>query len=147
MKPKLSVLTSILMLFNLTIIYAQTDSAFIMRAISLMNTNEAKNPIEKVHLHFDKPYYVAGDDIWFKAYVTVGSLHQLSALGGVLNVELVNFKDSIIQNLKLALLNGIAWGDLLLPDSLASGRYRVRAYTNWMRNAGEEYFFNQIINI
>ena len=147
MKPKLSVLTSILMLFNLTIIYAQTDSAFIMRAISLMNTNETKIPIEKVHLHFDKPYYVAGDDIWFKAYVTVGSLHQLSALSGVLNVELVNFKDSIIQNLKLALLNGIAWGDLLLPDSLASGRYRVRAYTNWMRNAGEEYFFNQIINI
>lgn len=26
-------------------------------------------PSEKVHLHLDKPYYAAGDNIWFKAYV------------------------------------------------------------------------------
>src|SRR5690554_4699274 len=25
-------------------------------------------PIEKVHVHFDKPYYAVGDTVWFKAY-------------------------------------------------------------------------------
>ncbi|RZK74492.1 MAG: hypothetical protein EOO85_15180, partial [Pedobacter sp.] len=38
------------------------------------------NPVEKVYLHTDKPYYALGDTIWFKAYVTIGSQHQLSAL-------------------------------------------------------------------
>ncbi len=28
-------------------------------------------PAEKVHLHFDKPYYAVGDTIWFKAYVAL----------------------------------------------------------------------------
>ena len=46
--------------------------------------------IEQAYLHFDKPYYAAGDTIYFKAYVTVGERHELSALSGVLHVDLVN---------------------------------------------------------
>jgi len=102
---------------------------------------------EKVYLQFDKPYYAVGDDVWFKAYVTIGSKHQLSALSGALNVELIDDKDSVKQSVKLPLINGLAWGDFALSDTLEEGNYRIRAYTNYMRNAGEDYFFDKAITI
>ncbi|NCD70477.1 carboxypeptidase-like regulatory domain-containing protein [Mucilaginibacter agri] len=104
-------------------------------------------PQEKVYLHFDKPYYAVGDDIWFKAYITVGPKHELSALSGALNVELIDDRDSILQAIKLPVVSGLANGDFALPDTLNEGNYRVRAYTNWMRNAGPDYFFDKTIHI
>ncbi|RZL12289.1 MAG: TonB-dependent receptor, partial [Pedobacter sp.] len=72
------------------------------------------NPQEKVYLHMDKPYYALGDTIWFKAYVTTGSRHQLSALSGALYVELITEKDSIVKSLKLPVSAGMSMGDFTL---------------------------------
>jgi TonB-dependent SusC/RagA subfamily outer membrane receptor len=101
---------------------------------------------EKAYLHFDKPYYAAGDTIYFKAYVTLGEKHELSNLSGVLHVDLINTQSKIDQSIKLQLINGVAWGDFALPDSLPKGNYRIRAYTNWMRN-DETGFFDQTIPV
>ncbi|MDB4922992.1 carboxypeptidase-like regulatory domain-containing protein [Mucilaginibacter sp.] len=106
-----------------------------------------EQPVEKVYLHLDKPYYAAGDDIWFKAYVVSGGLHRLSTLSGILNVELIDEQDSIKQSVKLPLDSGVTNGDFALPDTLHQGNYRIRAYTNYMRNAGKEYFFDRQIAI
>jgi len=102
---------------------------------------------EKVHLHFDKPYYAIGDNIWFKAYVVQAEDHRLSGLSKILYVDLINDKDSIKQSLRLPLVDGLTWGDLTLADTLREGNYRIRAYTTWMRNFGEEYFFDKTISI
>ena len=106
-----------------------------------------EQPVEKVYLHLDKPYYAAGDDIWFKAYVVSGAGHQLSNLSGIVNVELTDEQDSVKRSVKLHLSSGTAYGDFALPDTLHAGNYRIRAYTNYMRNAGSEYFFNKAITI
>ena len=105
------------------------------------------HPQEKVYLQLDKPYYAIGDDIWFKAYITSGPNHELSGISGVLNVELIDDKDSVKQSIKLPVVSGLTWGDFMLVDSLKEGNYRLRAYTNWMRNAGDEYFFDKTISI
>ncbi|QHS55415.1 TonB-dependent receptor [Mucilaginibacter sp. 14171R-50] len=105
------------------------------------------HPIEKVHLQLDKPYYAAGDDMWFKAYVVVGPQHRLQRDSGILNVELIDEQDSVKQKIKVQLKNGLAYGDFALPDTLHEGNYRVRAYTQYMRNAGSEYFFDRAIGI
>lgn len=104
-------------------------------------------PQEKVYLHFDKPYYAVGDDIWFKAYITVGPKHELSALSGALNVELIDDRDSILKAIKLPVVSGLTNGDFALSDTLNEGNYRIRAYTSWMRNAGPDYFFDKTIHI
>jgi hypothetical protein len=105
------------------------------------------NPQEKVYLHMDKPYYALGDTIWFKGYVTVGSKHQLSALSGSLYVDLITEQDSLVKSLKLPITAGMVVGDFELGDDLRQGSYRIRAYTQWMRNAGEDYFFDHTFTV
>jgi hypothetical protein len=119
----------------------------IQRIVAQLEKWTNDHPQEKVYLQFDKPYYGVGDNIWFKAYITVGPEHQLSALSGALNVELVNEQDSVKQWIKLPVTSGITWGDFALSDTLQEGTYRIRAYTNWMRNAGPDYFFEKTITI
>jgi hypothetical protein len=100
-------------------------------------------PQEKVYLHMDKPYYALGDTIWFKGYVTIGSRHQLSALSGAVYVDLATDHDSLVRTLKLPVTSGMVMGNFILGDDLKAGNYRVRAYTQWMRNAGEDFFFDR----
>ena len=106
------------------------------------------NPQEKVYLHTDKPYYVVGDTIWFKAYVTIGNKHQLSAMSGALYVDLISEGDSIATALKLPVTAGMSKGNFVLADSsFREGNYRIRAYTQWMRNAGSGYYYDKMFAI
>lgn len=103
--------------------------------------------IEKVYLQFDKPYYVIGDTIYFKGYVIIGGEHKLSALSGVLHTELIGPEGKIERSENLQIAAGTAWGDFVLTDTLKSGAYRVRAYTNWMRNESEGSYFEKDITV
>lgn len=105
------------------------------------------NPQEKVYLHTDKPYYAVGDTIWFKAYVTMGSRHKPSTLSGIVYVDLINERDSIQKTLKFQLTKGTSAGDLILADDFKEGNYRLRAYTQWMRNSDKDYFFDHTFMI
>ncbi|HEY4326599.1 MAG TPA: TonB-dependent receptor [Mucilaginibacter sp.] len=127
--------------------FIKIDDDPINKIVEQFNKWFSSHPIEKVYLQLDKPYYAIGDDIWFKAYVTAGSEHRLSTISCVLNVELINEKDSVKQSVKLPVTNGLTWGDFILSDSLKEGNYRIRAYTNWMRNEGEAYFFDKTFTI
>lgn len=110
-----------------------------------MQLNEER-PIEKVYLHFDKPYYAVGDTIWFKAYLT--NNHQLSALSKVVYVEMLNSRDSLVETLRFPVNKGMAYGSLpLLQTSYSQGNYRLRAYTRWMMNFDGDYFFNKNIAV
>lgn len=124
----------------------QTPNATAIPIAKLKDYAE-QHVIEKAYLHFDKPYYAAGDTAYFKAYVTQGDDHQLSNESGVLHVNLVNPDNNIGKSLLLQIKDGVAWGDFELPDSLTKGDYNVRAYTNLMRNEGNDVFFEQVIPI
>ncbi|WP_285008658.1 carboxypeptidase-like regulatory domain-containing protein [Pedobacter faecalis] len=118
------------------------------KAVSVLQRWSDSHPLEKVYLHTDKPYYLVGDTIWFKAYVTVGARHRLSDLSGAVYVDLIDEADSVAQSLKLPVTSGMAIGDFVLHDSAArEGNYRLRAYTQWMRNAGSDYFYDQTFSV
>ena len=121
----------------------KTEPNYAAKADSFLSHNNT----EKAYLQFDKPYYAAGDTIYFKAYVTLGEKHELSDLSGVLHVDLINTNNKISQSIKLQLIGGLAWGDFALPDSLPQGTYRLRAYTRLMRNEGEDAFFDRVIPV
>lgn len=105
------------------------------------------NPQEKVYLHLDKPYYAIGDDIWFKAYLADARTSLPKVASSILYVELINERDSLQQQLKLPIQDGVTWGDFKLTDTLNEGNYRIRAYTQLMRNSGPDFFFDKHIKI
>ncbi|WP_237487972.1 carboxypeptidase-like regulatory domain-containing protein [Hufsiella arboris] len=106
-----------------------------------------ERPLEKVYVHFDKPYYATGDTIWFKAYVTMDQ-HVPSTLSKVVNVEFINSNDSLMASLKLPVNNSVAYGSVVLaPLQYKQGNYHVRAYTQWMMNHEADYFFNKTVTI
>ena len=49
---------------------AQKDSSTIRKIISQLD-NFTKLNQEKVYLSFDKPYYAAGETMWFKAFLAL----------------------------------------------------------------------------
>lgn len=112
-----------------------------------LDTYTKKFPQEKVHLHLDKPYYAIGDDIWFKAYVVDAKVPEPALLSQVLNVELIGEDNLIKKELRLPIKNGTTSGYFKLSDTLTEGNYRIRAYTEWMRNAGPDFFFDKMIKI
>ncbi|MCR8561017.1 carboxypeptidase regulatory-like domain-containing protein [Mucilaginibacter sp. BJC16-A38] len=123
------------------------DSALINNISSKLNNYAANHLTEKTYLHFDKPYYAAGDTIYFKAYITGEGDHRLSTRSGVLYADLIDPNNKIARSMKLPLADGLAWGDFALADSLKKGNYRVRAYTQLMRNDGDEAFFEQSVPV
>jgi hypothetical protein len=126
---------------------AQQDSIPLSTVIQKTAKFQSSYPIEKVYLHLDKPYYAVGDTIWFKAYVTVEK-HQPSGLSGIVYVDIINSQDSVMDNLRLPVRNGFANGNITLTgDTYKQGSYRIRAYTNWMRNFDSEYFYDHTINV
>ncbi|RZL47375.1 MAG: hypothetical protein EOP00_12160 [Pedobacter sp.] len=104
-------------------------------------------PQEKIHIHTDKPYYVVGEEIWLKTYLVTAEKNEPSYLSKILYVELVDKDNVIRKKLTLPVQSGLAKGNMSLIDSVSSGNFRLRAYTNYMRNFGESFFFEKLITI
>ncbi len=103
--------------------------------------------IEKVYLHVDRDSYFPGDDIWFKAYLVDAADRFLTDHSINLHVELISPDRNIIESRIVRLENGLGNGDFHLSEKLPSGKYRLRAYTNYMRNFGKQLFFKKDLNI
>lgn len=145
---KAKYLTAVLFLLASMAFFAfkLADDPFEVLLKKLSNYNE-NNPQEKLYLHLDKPYYAIGDNIWFKAYLKDNLTNQPSEISKAVYVELIDEKDSIKKQIKLPVVSGVSWGDFKLPDTLQEGNYRIRAYTQLMRNLGPDFFFDQTIKI
>ncbi|RYG22309.1 MAG: hypothetical protein EOO07_00175 [Chitinophagaceae bacterium] len=107
----------------------------------------ASYPQEKVHLHLDKPYYAIGEDMWMKGYVVTAERNEPSLLSAVLYVELIDQNNAIKKKAKLEVVDGLAYGNISLVDSLSPGNYRIRAYTIYMRNYDDGFFFQKHITL
>lgn len=126
---------------------AQQDSIVLNNIINKTKRLGEEQPIEKVYLHFDKPYYAVADTMWFKAYLTVAE-NVPSPFSKIVYVELLNEKDSLVQIVKLPVKNSVAYGNIPISmQNFKQGNYYVRAYTRWMINFDAAYFFTKNILI
>jgi len=110
-------------------------------------TGSYKIFFEKVYLHTDREQYASGEDIWFNAYLVNAQTNQLFNSSNNLYIELINPDANIADRKIIRLDNGLGNGDFKLGDSIVSGTYRIRAYTNWMRNFGDNFVFEKEIQV
>lgn len=102
---------------------------------------------EKVYLHTDRSNYFSGESIWFKAYLVNASTNMLIDYSKNLYVELISADSEILQKRLIQIEDGVGIGDFQTSDSIKSGCYIIRAYTSWMRNFGDNFFFEKTIDI
>jgi hypothetical protein len=98
-------------------------------------------------MQLDGKVYTTDKTIWFKAIVTNASDHNLTKLSGVLYVELIGPDEKIIEKKLIKLENGIGTGFFDLNQNYSEGTYLIRAYTEWDRNFGTDFFFNEYIQV
>lgn len=102
-------------------------------------------PQEKVYLQFNKNNYIAGEKIWFKAYVF--DSYNLSVTSTNLYVELYDGNKKLLDKKLIPIYNGEADGDFSIPEKTKEDVYYIRAYTTWMTNFSEDFQFLKSINI
>jgi len=125
----------------------QQDSVVLDNILTKTKKIAEQFPVEKVYVHFDKPYYSVADTIWFKAYVTMEQ-NLPSQLSKIVYLDVVNSRDSLVQTIKLPLADGVVAGNIpLTPGTYKQDNYYIRAYTVWMMNSGDQYFFNKTITV
>ncbi len=102
---------------------------------------------EKLFVHLDRTFYLTGESLWFKLYCVDGILHQPLRVSQVAYLELLDGDRKPVLQTKVSLADDERSGAFFLPATLNSGHYLVRAYTNWMKNAGPDFFFEQPVTI
>ena len=132
-------------LFVLISMAALGQDTFLNTLTANLTQYEAKELKEKIYLQTDKSFYITGEICWFKSYVVDASLHKPFSLSRVAYVELINRDSKPVLQGKISLQKGTGSGSFFIPLYLPSGSYKIRAYTNWMKNFGPDYFFEKNI--
>jgi hypothetical protein len=127
-------------------------------------------PQEKLHVHTDRDVYVSGERIWLKAYVADANSHQSPAYveyvypesdeaddvvvqqtpdnsSRYVYLELLSAADSLVHRVMLRPEEGMFHGYMPITESVPAGDYTLRAYTRYMENLGDDYFFKKNISI
>ncbi len=78
----------------------------------------------------DKPLYVTGDQLWFGAYLLDTPTHRRPIGETAMQVDLLTPGGKLVQHQWVHVVDGRASGLFRLSDSLASGQYQLRGYTD-----------------
>jgi len=128
-------------------LHAQQDSIVLDNIMNKSKKLAEERPTERVYVHFDKPYYSVADTIWFKTYLTMEQ-NLPSILSKIIYVDVINSSDSLVQSIKIPVVKGVATGNIpLTPGTYKQGNYYIKAYTLWMLNFGDNFFFTKTIPV
>jgi hypothetical protein len=103
--------------------------------------------LEKMYVHTDKNFYLAGELMWLKIYNVDGALYQPADLSKIAYVEILDKENKPVMQTKIRLAKGKGNGSFFLPVSINSGNYKLRAYTNWMKNFSAAFYFEKPVTI
>lgn len=146
---KLTATCLLLALLNLSAYGAEqpTMAEVARNVVSRLKTQITSFPQEKIYLHLDKPYYAVGDCIWFRAHVVHAALGLPYELSRYIYVELIDSKNAVITRTKIRPIDRMYYGQFSLSTDLQEGWYSIRAYTKYLRNTDESFFYRRQLYI
>lgn len=123
-----------LSLMSHIIVYAQNINEEVQKRIDLLQKSTFS---AFLFVHTDKSIYTENEPIWFSAYLVNFSSLKISKHR---TLHLFLFRDdnrSVALSGKFKMEEGISAGDLVLPDSIVSGKYHLVAYTDVLGEDGQ----------
>lgn len=105
-------------------------------------------PQEKIYVQTDRSMYLPGETIWFRVHLVDAVFLKQANASRYVYVELTNPTNHLVERVKLRPdSTGCFYGQIQLDDELGEGDYVLRAYTRFMQNVGEDYFFTKQVYI
>ncbi|MBL7796894.1 MAG: carboxypeptidase regulatory-like domain-containing protein [Saprospiraceae bacterium] len=121
------------------------DSSVYHRLAARLGQYREEARPEKLYLHLDRPLYQPGETLWFSAYLRNAGDLKPSGASDIVYVELVSPQQVVLLKKTLLAENGTAAGEFDLENTWPGGLYKIKAYTNWMRNT--ETVFERTITL
>ncbi|MCG6187418.1 carboxypeptidase-like regulatory domain-containing protein [Maribellus maritimus] len=138
--PTHRIILLLILLENVFAIHSQNVEAFIKEPNTMR--------FQKLYLHTDREFYFSGDTLWFAAYLVEGQSHIPVSESCNLYVDLIGEDGEIIKNEIFLIQTGLGRGWLSLSNSTElEGNYLLRAYTDYLKNFGDDAFFTKTIRI
>lgn len=105
-------------------------------------------PQEKIYVQTDRARYLPGETMWFRVHLVDAVYLKQANASRYVYVELTNPTNELVERVKLRPdSTGCFYGRIQLEDELGEGGYTLRAYTQFMQNVGEDYFFTKQVYI
>ena len=127
---------------------------FLCSQISIaQNSNEGQYdrfkvlPSEKVYVSTNTNVLLTGEYLFYKVYCLDDKTKQPSETSKIAYVELISEDFEVVFSEKIRLEKSQGQGDFFVPTTVASGNYKLIAYTRWMKNGSMNLFFQDDISI
>jgi hypothetical protein len=114
--------------------------------IKKFNDYQQRYPQARLTILTNQPMYSPGDTIYFSTWFTKEDLSPISGQH-VISFELRDESDVNRVAIRFKVADGKAYNQLVLPATLTPGIYVLVAYSDWMKNFGESWYFQKPIQI
>jgi hypothetical protein len=110
---------------------------------SLLTEKKAEvSSFEKVFVKTDKNVYWNGERLFYKAWILDAQTLKTTSSSNWLYFELINVNGKCCMSWKVDVSMGEVSGITSINDTIQSGVYVLRAFTNLMRNMPERYYYS-----
>lgn len=100
----------------------------------------------RISMAFNQPLYAPGDTAFFAIWYTQEDLTPVKG-NQLINVDLIAGNGSTVQRARFKVKEGKGNNQLAISKRLPPGEYRLLAYTDWMKNAGDSWFYQKKLRI
>lgn len=122
-----------------------------LSSFSQINDRESefseKRYCEELYVKTDRDIYITGEKVWMKIYKLNGLTHSPSNLSKVVYIDILDAGNNPVGQLKIGIDGNSGSGNFRLPDTLSTGNYILRSYTNWMQNFSNDLFSYKKISV
>ncbi|HBZ65288.1 MAG TPA: hypothetical protein DEO70_00500 [Bacteroidales bacterium] len=123
---------------------------FLLTGLQIAGTAQGHRPLTKselAYIHTDRDIYLTGEYLFFKVYVANAENLLPTSQSSIAYLSLYAPSGTPVSAITIKLTSGMGWGSIYLNDTIRSGAYRLRPYTNLMKNQGSLSNFSKEITI
>ena len=102
---------------------------------------------EKMYVVTDKPFYSAGDTIYFSAFLVNSVYFNRTTDTKFIYVELVDAMGNVVSRLRVIGGYGRFSNAIPISPKMTAGRYTLRAYSKWQTNFDHSLLYSRQIEI
>jgi hypothetical protein len=130
---------------QITLYKMMRPGLYLLCLLLLSATGSFAQPVERLHIHFDKDIYLPGETIWFKAYLYNGG--ALSSLSTNFYAAIYDEEGRLLEQKTYPVSGGTCNGDFLIADTITARQIRFRGFTRSILAADSVNQWEKILTV